>query len=256
MIHPTAIVHADARIGANVSLGPYTIVGAHVEIGDDTWIGPHCVITGHTRIGRGNRIFQFASVGEEPQDKKYAGEPTRLEIGDYNTIREYCSLNTGTAQDTGVTRIGSHNWIMAYVHIAHDCIVGDHTVFANNATLAGHVQIGDHAILGGFTGIHQFCRVGAHVMIGIASVIRQDVPPFLTIAGNPASPFGINSEGLKRRGFSTDALASLKRAYKLLYKSGLGLEEARAAIASEAATHAEIQPLTDFLAEPGRGIIR
>ncbi|MDD5364893.1 MAG: acyl-ACP--UDP-N-acetylglucosamine O-acyltransferase [Gallionellaceae bacterium] len=256
MIHPTAIVHPGARIGANVEIGPYAIIGEHVEIGDDGRIGPHAVITGHTRIGRGNRIFQFVSLGEEPQDKKYAGEPTRLEIGDFNTIREFCTFNAGTVQEAGVTRVGSHNWIMAYVHIAHDCIVGDHTVFANNATLAGHVEVGDHAILGGFTGVHQFCRVGAHTMIGIASVIRQDIPPFLTIAGSPAAPFGINSEGLKRRGFSADALAALKRAYKTLYRSGLGLDEARAAIAKEAETTPELQPLADFLAIPGRGIIR
>ncbi|NTV95073.1 MAG: acyl-ACP--UDP-N-acetylglucosamine O-acyltransferase [Thiobacillus sp.] len=256
MIHPTAIVHPGARLGTDVEIGPYAIVGEHVEIGDDCKIGPHAVITGHTRIGRGNRIFQFASLGEEPQDKKYAGEPTRLEIGDHNTIREFCTFNTGTAQDEGVTRIGNHNWIMAYVHIAHDCVVGDHTVFANNATLAGHVHVGDHTILGGFTGIHQFCRVGAHVMIGIASVIRQDVPPFLTIAGSPAAPFGINSEGLKRRGYGPEALAALKRAYKTLYKSGLGLEEARSAIAAEAAAVPELQPLADFLAIPGRGILR
>lgn len=256
MIHPTAIVHPGARLGTNVEIGPYAIVGEHVEIGDDCKIGPHAVITGHTRIGRGNRVFQFASLGEEPQDKKYAGEPTRLEIGDHNTIREFCTFNTGTAQDEGVTRIGDHNWIMAYVHIAHDCLVGDHTVFANNATLAGHVHIGNHTILGGFTGIHQFCRVGAHVMIGIASVIRQDVPPFLTIAGSPAAPFGINSEGLKRRGYGPETLAALKRAYKTLYKSGLGLEEARAAIAAEAASVPELQPLADFLAIPGRGILR
>ena len=256
MIHPTAIVHAGARIGANVEIGPYSVIGEHVEIGADCRIGPHAVITGHTRLGQGNRIFQFASLGADPQDKKYAGEPTRLEIGDFNTVREFCTFNVGTAQDDGVTRIGSHNWIMAYVHIAHDCVVGDHTVFANNATLAGHVSVGDYAILGGFTGVHQFCRVGAHVMLGIASVIRQDVPPYLTIAGNPAAPFGINSEGLKRRGFSAEALAALKRAYKTLYKSGLPLAEARTAIADEATQHPELQALADFLAASGRGIIR
>jgi UDP-N-acetylglucosamine acyltransferase len=256
MIHPTAIVHPGARLGADVEIGAYTLVGEHVEIGDGTRIGPHAVITGHTRIGRGNRIFQFVSLGEEPQDKKYAGEPTRLEIGDFNTIREFCTFNTGTVQDAGVTRIGNHNWIMAYVHIAHDCVVGDETIFANNASLAGHVRVDDHAILGGFTGVHQFCRIGAHVMIGIASVIRQDVPPFLTIAGSPAAPFGINSEGLKRRGFSPESLAALKRAYKTLYKSGLGLEDARKTIAADAEGIPEIQPLADFLAVPGRGIIR
>ena len=256
MIHPTAIVHPGARLGSNVEIGPYSLIGEHVEIGDDSRIGPHVVITGHTRLGRGNRVFQFCSLGEEPQDKKYAGEPTRLEIGDHNTIREFCTFNTGTAQDDGITRLGDHNWIMAYVHIAHDCQVGNHTIFANNATLAGHVHVGDYAILGGFTGVHQFCRVGAHVMIGIAAVIRQDIPPYLTVAGNPAAPFGINSEGLKRRGFGGDALAAIKRAYKTLYKSGLSFDEARAAIAADAVTVAELKPLADFLAEPGRGIIR
>ncbi len=256
MIHASAIVHPQARLGERVEVGPYALIGEHVEIGDDCRIGPHTVITGHTRIGNGNRIFQFASLGEEPQDKKYAGEPTRLEIGDNNTIREFCTLNTGTAQDVGVTRIGNNNWIMAYVHIAHDCQVGDQTVFANNATLAGHVQVGDYAILGGFTGVHQFCRIGAHTMIGIASVITQDVPPFLTVAGNPSAPRGINSEGLRRRGYSPESLAALKRAYKTLYKSGLGLEAAHSAIAVEAEAVRELQPLADFLATPGRGIIR
>lgn len=255
-VHPTALVHEGAKLGANVEIGPYAVIGEHVEIGDGSWVGAHAVITGHTRIGRGNQIFQFVSLGAAPQDKKYAGEPTRLEIGDDNTIREFCTFNTGTAQDKGVTRLGNHNWIMAYVHIAHDCRVGNHTVFANNATLAGHVEVGDYAILGGFTGVHQFCRVGAHVMIGIASVIRQDVPPYLTIAGSPAAPHGINSEGLKRRGFGPDALSALKRAYKTLYRSGLGLDEARAALASEAAQVPELQPLVDFISTPGRGILR
>lgn len=256
MIHPTAIVHPRARIGRNVSIGAYSIIGEHVEIGDDCEIGHHTVITGHTRIGRGNRIFHFVSLGEVPQDKKYAGEQTRLEIGDGNTIREYCTLNTGTVQDRGVTRIGSHNWIMAYVHIAHDCVVGNHTIFANNATLAGHVIVDDYAILGGFTGVHQFCRIGAHVITGIASVVRQDIPPYVTASGNPAAPHGINSEGLKRRGYSADALSAIKRAYKLLYRAGLSLAEARAAIEAEAKKHPELNILADFLAVPGRGIIR
>ncbi len=256
MIHATAIVHPHARLGERVEVGPYALIGEHVEIGDGCRIGPHTVITGHTRIGSGNRIFQFVSLGEEPQDKKYAGEPTGLEIGDNNTIREFCTLNTGTVQDVGVTRIGNNNWIMAYVHIAHDCQVGDQTVFANNATLAGHVQVGDYAILGGFTGVHQFCRIGAHTMIGIASVITQDVPPFLTVAGNPRAPRGINNEGLRRRGYSPESLAALKRAYKTLYKSGLGLEAAHSVIAVEAEAVRELQPLADFLATPGRGIIR
>lgn len=256
MVHPTAIVHPGARLGADVSIDAYSIIGEHVEIGAGTRVGPHVVITGHTRIGEGNRIFQFCSLGEAPQDKKYAGEPTRLEIGDHNVIREFCTFNTGTAQDVGVTRLGDHNWIMAYVHIAHDCLVGNHTIFANNATLAGHVHIGDYAILGGFTGVHQFCRVGAHVITGIASVVRQDIPPFLTVAGNPLAPFGINSEGLKRRGYSAEALSALKRAYKTLYKSGLSLADAQAAIAAEAQSQPELAPLAEFLASAGRGIVR
>jgi UDP-N-acetylglucosamine acyltransferase len=256
MIHPTALVHPGARLGPDVSVDAYSIIGEYVEIGAGTRVGPHVVITGHTRIGEGNRIFQFCSLGEEPQDKKYAGEPTRLEIGDHNVIREFCTFNTGTAQDVGVTRLGDHNWIMAYVHIAHDCQVGNHIIFANNATLAGHVHIGDYAILGGFTGVHQFCRVGAHVITGIASVVRQDIPPFLTVAGNPLAPFGINSEGLKRRGYSAEALSALKRAYKTLYKSGLSLADAQAAIAAEAQTQPELAPLAEFLASAGRGIVR
>ena len=255
-IHPTAIVHPGAKLGADVEIGAYSLIGEHVEIGAGTRIGPHVVINGHTRLGEGNRVFQFCSLGEEPQDKKYAGEPTRLEIGDHNVIREFCTFNTGTVQDVGVTRLGSHNWIMAYVHIAHDCQVGNHTIFANNATLAGHVHIDDHAILGGFTGVHQFCRVGTHVITGIASVVRQDIPPFLMVAGNPLAPHGVNSEGLKRRGFSSEALAGLKRAYKTLYKSGLTLAEAQAAIAAEAETLPELKPLADFLATSGRGIVR
>ena len=255
-IHPTAIVHPGAKLGMDVEIGAYSLIGEHVEIGAGTRIGPHVVINGHTRLGEGNRVFQFCSLGEEPQDKKYAGEPTRLEIGDHNVIREFCTFNTGTVQDVGVTRMGSHNWIMAYVHVAHDCQVGDHTIFANNATLAGHVSIGDFAILGGFTGVHQFCRVGAHVITGIASVVRQDVPPFLMVAGNPLAPHGVNSEGLKRRGFSSEALAGLKRAYKTLYKSGLTLAEAQTAIAAEAQALPELAPLADFLASSGRGIVR
>jgi UDP-N-acetylglucosamine acyltransferase len=256
MIHATAIVHPGARLGADVEIGPYSIIGEHVEIGDGTRIGAHTVITGHTRIGQGNRIFHMVSLGEEPQDKKYAGEPTRLEIGDFNTIREFCTFNTGTIQDNGVTRIGDHNWIMAYVHIAHDCVLGDHTIFANNASLAGHVTIGDYAILGGFSTVHQFCRVGAHVITGLGTSTRQDIPPYLTATGNPAEPRGINSEGLKRRGFSADALSALKRAYKTLYRSGLSLTEAQEAIAAEAATVPELRALAEFLGDSGRGIIR
>jgi UDP-N-acetylglucosamine acyltransferase len=255
-IHPTALVHANAKLGADVRIGAYSIIGEHVEIGAGTQIGPHAVITGHTRIGLSNRIFQFVSLGEEPQDKKYAGEPTRLDIGDNNVIREFCTFNTGTVQDAGVTRIGHDNWIMAYVHVAHDCVIGNHTIFANNASLAGHVSVHDYAILGGFTGVHQFCRIGAHVITGIASVIRQDIPPFVTVAGSPAAPHGINSEGLKRRGYSADAVSAIKRAYKTLYKSGLGLKEAQSAIAAEATAQPELLLLSEFLAVSGRGILR
>jgi UDP-N-acetylglucosamine acyltransferase len=256
MMHPSAIIHSGARLGAGVSVGPYSIIGEHVEIGDNTSIGPHVVLSGHTRIGRDNRIFQFCSLGEIPQDKKYAGEPTCLEIGDRNTIREFCTFNLGTALDAGVTRLGDDNWIMAYVHIAHDCQVGNRTTFANNAQLAGHVHIGDWAILGGYTGVHQFCRIGAHTMTAVGTVVLQDIPPFVMAAGNTASPFGINAEGLKRRGFSPDALKALKRAYRTLYKSGFMLDEARAKLEEEVGAHPEIQPLLDFLAVSRRGIIR
>ena len=255
-IHPTAIVHDGARLGSGVSIGAYSIIGEHAEIGDGTWIGPHVVINGHTRIGRDNRIFQFSSLGEVPQDKKYAGEPTRLEIGDRNTIREFCTFNCGTAQDAGVTRLGSDNWIMAYVHLAHDCQIGNHTIFANNAQLAGHVHIGDHAILGGFTGVHQFARVGAHSMTAVGTVLLQDLPPYVIAAGNTAKPFGINSEGLRRRGFSSDAISAVKRAYKLIYRSGMALEEARLKISGEAECQPALSLLAEFLSEPGRGIIR
>jgi len=256
MIHPTAIVHPSARLGAAVSIGAYSIVGEHVEIGDGTCVGPHVVIDGHTRIGRDNEIFQFCSIGAPPQDKKYDDEPTRLEIGDRNTIREYCSFNLGTSQDAGVTRIGCDNWIMAYVHVAHDCQVGDHTIFANNSPLAGHVQVGDWAILGGFTGVHQFVRVGAHSFCGVGTVLLQDLPPYVTVSGNPAAPHGINSEGLKRRGYSPDAIMAIKRAYRSLYRSGLKLDEARATIAEMAATYPEVQPLLAFIQSSQRGIVR
>jgi UDP-N-acetylglucosamine acyltransferase len=255
-IHPTAIVHPGARLGSGVEIGAYSIIGEHVEIDEHTVIGPHVVINGHTRIGRENRIFQFVSLGEAPQDKKYANEPTRLEIGDGNTIREFCTFNVGTVQDAGVTRIGNDNWIMAYVHIAHDCQVGHHTVFANNAQLAGHVHIGDWTVLGGYTGIHQFCHVGAHVMTAVGTVILQDVPPYLMTAGNTASPYGINVEGLKRRGFSADAITTLKRAYRTLYKSGLTLEEAKARLEEMAKEQSDIQRFVEFFAVSKRGIIR
>ncbi|UCV13034.1 acyl-ACP--UDP-N-acetylglucosamine O-acyltransferase [Dechloromonas denitrificans] len=256
MIHPTAIIDPGAKIGANVEIGPFSLIGPNVEIGDNTVIGSHVVIKGHTRIGRDNRIFQFCSLGEVPQDKKYAGEPTRLEIGDRNTIREFCTFNLGTIQDVGVTKIGDDNWIMAYVHIAHDCQVGNKTTFANNAQLAGHVTVEDWAILGGYTGVHQFCRVGAHVMTAVGTVILQDVPPYLMAAGNTAQPYGINVEGLKRRGFTAESLLALKRAYRTLYKSGLLLEEAKAKLFEDAKTQPDVQRFVDFLEMSKRGIIR
>ena len=256
MIHETAIIHPGAQLGNNVSVGPYSIIGEHVVIAEGTSVAAHVVINGHTRIGRDNQIFQFCSLGEIPQDKKYAGEPTALEIGNRNVIREFCTFNIGTAQDVGVTRLGDDNWIMAYVHIAHDCQVGNHTIFANNASLAGHVQIGDHVILGGFTGVHQFCKIGAHVMTGISSVVFKDIPPYIMAAGQPAAPHGINSEGLKRRGYTAAALAGLKRAYKLLYRDGLTLDEAKLQLRELAAAVPEVALLLDFLAQSERGIIR
>lgn len=256
MIHNTAIIHPQAQIAEGVSIGAYSIIGEHVSIGAGTTIAPHVVIHGHTKIGCDNQVFQFCSLGEVPQDKKYAGEPTRLEIGDRNIIREFCTFNIGTVQDAGVTRVGNDNWIMAYVHLAHDCDVGNHTIFANNASLAGHVSVGDYAILGGFTGVHQFCKIGAHVMTGISSVIFKDVPPYLMIAGQPAVPHGINSEGLKRRGYSAAALTGLKRAYKLLYREGLNITEAKIELSILAEDVAEVQVMVDFLAHSERGIIR
>ncbi len=256
MRHPTAIIHPGAMLADDVEVGAYSIIGEHVEIGAGTVIGPHVVLNGHTRIGRNNRIFQFCSLGEIPQDKKYANEPTSLEIGDHNTIREFCTFNIGTVQDVGVTRIGNHNWIMAYVHVAHDCQVGNHTILANCTQLAGHVTVGDYAILGGFTGVHQFVKVGAHIITGVSTVLLQDLPPYVLASGNPSVPHGINSEGLKRRGFSSTSIMAIKRAYKTLYRSGLSLDEAKAAIQSQLAEHAELQPLVDFLAASSRGIIR
>ncbi len=255
-IHSTAIVHPGAELGQGVSVGPYSLIGEHVRIDEGTSVGPHVVIAGHTIIGRDNRIFQFCSIGEEPQDKKYAGEPTRLEIGDRNTIREFCTFNCGTVQDAGVTRLGDDNWMMAYVHLAHDCQVGNKTIFANNAQIAGHVQVHDWAILGAYTAVHQFVRIGAHSITAMGTILLQDLPPFVMAAGNPAEPRSINAEGLKRRGFSVDALAAIKRAYKTLYKSGLKLDEARAAIAADAANEPALGALSDYLAESGRGIIR
>jgi UDP-N-acetylglucosamine acyltransferase len=256
MIHPTAIVHPGARVAPDVEVGPYAVIGDEVEIGVGSSIGAHAVIHGPTRIGRDNRIFQFVSLGEMPQDKKYRGEHTALEIGDGNTIREFCTFNRGTAQDAGVTRVGDDNWIMAYVHLAHDCQVGNHTVFANNAQLAGHVHVGDHAILGGFTVVHQYVHIGELAITAIGTIVLQDIPPFVTAAGNTARPYGVNSEGLKRRGFSAETITQIKRAYKSLYRSGLSLEQARRDIATRLPECAALQPLVDFLDQSSRAIIR
>ena len=259
-IHPTALVDPGAEIAADVEIGPYALIGPQVSIGSATRIGAHVVVTGRTRIGAGNHFHPFSVIGGEPQDKKYGGEDTALEIGDRNVIREYCTLHVGTVQDGGVTRVGSDNWIMAYVHIAHDCQVGDHTIFANNAQLAGHVQVGDWAVLGGYTGVHQFVRIGAHVMSGISSVILQDVPPYTLVAGNPARPHGINVEGLRRRGFDAARIAALRAAYRRLYRSGNSLDQARDAlrelVGAQPAAAADLRLLQAFLEQPGRGIVR
>ena len=260
-IHATALIDPKAQLDSTVEVGAYSIIGPNVSIGSGSKIGPHVVIEGHTAIGCDNTFFQFSSIGAAPQDKKYAGELTRLEIGDRNVIREFCTFNLGTSQDLGVTRLGNDNWIMAYVHIAHDCQVGNHTIFANNAALAGHVHIGDWVILGGFSNIHQFCQIGPHAMVGMSTSLTQDVPPFVMLNGNPASAHGINTEGLKRRGFSREQIAAIRQAYKLLYKSGLTLEQAKMAIDQELATlSAEQQPhvqsFRDFLDVATRGIVR
>jgi UDP-N-acetylglucosamine acyltransferase len=257
-IHPTAIVHPNAQLASDVVVGAFTLIGEYVRIGAGCHIASHCVINGHTTIGERNRIYQFCSIGEENQDNKYKGEPTTVEIGNDNTIREYVSIHRGTVQDIGRTIVGHGNWIMGYVHIAHDCVVGNSTTFANNATLAGHVHIGDYTVLGGFVGIHQFCKVGAHVMAGVSAVILQDVPPYLLVAGNPCEPKGINSEGLKRRGFSTDEIAEIKRSYRTIYRDGLRLEEAKAKLAQTEAVVSDrtIKPFIDFLQAATRGIVR
>jgi UDP-N-acetylglucosamine acyltransferase len=255
-IHPTTVIDPRAKIAANVTVGPFTVIDGDVEIGQGTTVGAHNVITGHTRIGRENRIFHFCSIGEANQDKKYQGEPTRTEIGDRNTIREYVTINRGTAQGGGVTRLGNDNWIMAYVHIAHDCLVGDSTVFANAVTLGGHISIGDHATLGGLSAIHQFVKIGAHVMMGGGSIVLQDVPPYVTIAGNPCGVHGVNSRGLERRGFDAEAVAAIKRAYRTLYRSGLSLGEARAEIERQAEQSPALKPMADFLADLPRGLLR
>jgi UDP-N-acetylglucosamine acyltransferase len=256
LIHSTALVDESAKIATGVSIGPYSVIGSDVEIGEGTWIGPHVVIMGPTRIGRENRIFQFNSIGDISQDKKYQGEASSLEIGDRNTIREYCTFNRGTKHGGGVTRVGSDNWIMAYVHIAHDCQVGNDIIMANNATLAGHVTIGDHAILGGFTLVHQFCAVGTHSFSAMGTAIGKDVPPYVLVAGQPASPRGLNSEGLKRHGFDSATLQSLRKAYKALYRSGLKAQEAVAQLDRLGARSPETRVMAEFIRTSTRGIVR
>ena len=256
MIHATAIVDPAARIGANVSIGAYSVIGAGVDIGEGTTVGPHVVIEGTTRIGRDNRIFQFASIGAIPQDKKYGGEDSELVIGDRNVIREFVTLNRGTGEGGGATRIGSDNWIMAYAHVAHDCTVGNHTVFSNNATLAGHVSVGDYAILSGFAGVHQFCRIGAHAFVGMGCLVNGDVPPFVMIAADYGRPRGINAEGLKRRGFDADRIAAIKRAYRALYLGNRSQAEARAELAAIAADSKDVAVMLDFIEASGRPLVR
>jgi UDP-N-acetylglucosamine acyltransferase len=255
-IHATAIIDATAELDSSVEVGPYSIIGPNVKIDAGTRIAGHVIINGPSIIGKNNHIFQYSSLGEEPQDKKYKGEPTLLEIGDNNTIREFCTFNRGTVQDKGTTKIGNDNWIMAYVHLAHDCQIGNHTIFANNASLAGHVDVHDYAILGGFTLIHQFCKIGSHVITAVGSVVFKDIPPFVTAAGYDAKPHGINAEGLKRRGYSADSILQIKRAYKTLYRNGLTLDEAKVELATMQETTPEIGLLTDFLNISTRGIVR
>ena len=255
-IHPTALVDARARIAGDVEIGAYSIVGGDVTVGEGTRIGPHAVITGRTSIGARNRIFQFSSIGDIPQDRKYGGEPTSTTLGDDNVVREFVSIHAGTMQDRGATTIGNGNLFLAYTHVAHDCIVGNFTTFSNNAQIAGHVMIGDHVVLGAYAGVHQFCRIGAHAMLAAGAIVLQDVPPFVTAAGYPAKPAGTNNEGLRRRGFSPEHVAVVRRAYRTLYRAGLSLDDARTALAQAAKGQPVLAPLVEFLNESGRGIVR
>ncbi len=255
-IHPTAVIDPSAKLGTGVSVGPYSVIGADVEIGDNTWIGPHVVINGPTTIGSNNKIHQFSSIGEAPQDLKYNGEPTRLEIGDRNTIRECVTINRGTVSGGGLTKVGSDNLFMAYIHIAHDCQIGNHVIFSNNASLAGHVHVGSYVILSGFAIVHQFTAIGDYAFVGMGSTITKDVPPYLMISGNPASPHGLNKVGLKRRGFTEDQIRNLTQVYKLLYRQGFSLEEATAQIEEMAKNNEEVVRFSEFLKNSTRSIIR
>jgi UDP-N-acetylglucosamine acyltransferase len=255
-IHPTALVDPKACIGKGVSIGPYSVIGAGAEVGDGTWIGAHVVLDGRIRIGRDNRIFHFCSLGAPPQDRKYAGEDTAVEIGDGNIIREYVTINRGTALDAGTTRLGDASWVMAYVHFAHDCQIGSNTIFANACQLAGHVTVGDWAVFGATTLVHQRVHVGTHAFTGMGTYLSQDLPPYVAAAGNRAHPYAINSEGLKRRGFSPATIRGLKLAYRTLYRRGLSLEEAKRQLEDQAAECTQVREILDFLARSQRGIIR
>jgi len=257
MIHPTAQIDPSAVIGDNVSIGAYSVIGADVQIGDGTVVGPHAVIEGPTRIGRDNRISQFASLGGAPQDKKFAGEHTELIIGDRNLIREFVTINRGTGDGGGATRLGNDNWVLAYVHIAHDCQIGNNTVFSNYSALAGHVEIGDWVVMAGFSGAHQFCKIGAHAFIGMGCLVGSDVPPFVTMANDQRGrPRGINSEGLKRRGFDAPRISAIKRAYRTLYMAGLSLADAREQLTEQASGSEDVRAMLEFLDRSERALAR
>lgn len=256
MIDPRAVIDPGAEIAEGVEVGPFAVIGAGVRIGAGSWVGSHAVVKGPTTLGRDSRVFQFASIGDAPQDRKYAGEPTRLEVGDRNVFREFCTVNRGTAGGRGVTTIGSDCLFMAYSHVAHDCIVGNQCIMSNCTALAGHVELGDWVILSGYAGVHQFTKVGAHAFLANNAAVTRDVPPYLLVAGSPAEPKGINSEGLKRRGFDAAQIANIKNAYRILYRSGLKLAEAAEQLRALAASQPELAPFVDFLAASERSIIR
>jgi len=256
MIHPTAIIEDGADLAPDVEVGPYSVIGGQVRIGPGCHVGPHVVVTGQTRIGANNRIYQFASIGEVPQDKKFKGEESTLEIGDGNTFREYVTINRGTAEGGGVTRLGNDNWLMAYCHVAHDCQLGSHIVMANGATLAGHVSVGDHVIFAGFSGAHQFCQIGDHAFLGMYGGVNQDVPAYVMVSGQPPRPRGVNSEGLKRRGFSSEDIRHIRDAYKVLYRSGLKRDEALAELRERLDDQPAIGPMIDSAERSERGLLR